>query len=347
MAEHATGRPVGRAVVTGSAGFIGSHLVDRLLAEGFGVIGVDNLDPWYAPRRKVANLRASITNPAFEFIADDVNDLDLVGLFGDVDVVFHLAGRPGVQDSWGSGFAASCHLNIDLTQQVLEAAEAAEVGRVVLASSSSIYGDGAGRGDRTVAPISPYGVSKAAAEQLGSVYARRGLDIVTLRYFTVFGPRQRPDMAMHRLFASCLGSLPFRRRGDGSQRREFTFVDDVVGATLAAATAPSRSVAGAALDIGGGCETSLNDVIDAVEVVSGRKPVIEAQPGMHGDPMRTTAAIASTYDAIGWRPETDLLGGLAKQWAWHCAMVGQDDDPGDDASGGTAASRLSFDRVPG
>ncbi|MEM8926459.1 MAG: NAD(P)-dependent oxidoreductase, partial [Actinomycetota bacterium] len=208
-----------RVVVTGAAGFIGSHLVGRLLDDGADVVGVDNLDPWYAPERKAANAAASLLVDGYRLHDVDLLSLDLVSLLTGVDTVYHLAARPGVQDSWGSGFAATCHLNVAMTQHLFEACLAAGVGRVVLASSSSVYGDGAASGRREIAPVSPYGVSKAAAEQLAAVYGRRGLDVVSLRYFTVFGPRQRPDMAMHRLFASCLGGPVFRKRGTGDQQR--------------------------------------------------------------------------------------------------------------------------------
>ena len=203
------------------------------------------------------------------------------------------------------------------TQAVLEAALAAGVDRVVLASSSSVYGETAvPGGPRIVNPISPYGASKAACEHLAGVYARRGLEVVTLRYFTVFGPRQRPDMAMHRMFEATRPDGPiFFRRGSGEQTREFTFVRDVAEATAAAATVPSA--AGRTFDIGGGARPSLNDVIAAVGAAAGTAVRVRTVPRPAGDPMATAADTDPTRQLLGWRPVISLRRGLAEQWAWH------------------------------
>lgn len=308
-----------RVVVTGAAGFIGSTVVDQLLDLGAEVVGIDDLDPWYGPDLKRANITSALEHPAFTFCQADV-----VEVIGDVleanDLVIHLAGRPGVQDSWGLGFADYSRRNIEGTQCVFEEALGVGVARVVYASSSSIYGSSSAvGGDRSASPISPYGVSKLAGEQLAGVYAARGLDIVSLRYFTVYGPRQRPDMAMHRMFAATLlGDSTFVRRGDGHQRREFTFVGDVADATIRATVA--LGAAGAALDIGGGESASLLEVMDAVESIAG--PIrTHTVPSPAGDPVATSAALEPTVAMLGWRPTTSLAAGLGAQAAWHGSRI--------------------------
>ena len=261
--------PARVSVVTGAAGFIGSHLVELLLDEGHAVIGLDSLDSANSPAQKRANISAAEQHPSFRLVVDDLRRADLAGLFAGAATVYHLAARAGVQDSWRQGVTDTWEVNVAGTQAVLEAALAAGAGRVVLASSSSVYGETAASGrPRIVNPISPYGASKAACEHLAGVYARRGLEVVTLRYFTVFGPRQRPDMAMHRMFEATRPDGPvFSRRGSGEQTREFTFVRDVARATAAAGSVPSA--AGETFDIGGGARPSLNDVIAAVGAVTG------------------------------------------------------------------------------
>ena len=308
------------AVVTGAAGFIGSHLVDQLLTEGCHVTGIDNFDPWYDPAQKRRNLVSATANPRFRLVEADVATADLTRQFANADSVFHLAARPGVQQSWGSGFRDTCRLNIAMTQQVLEAATAAGVGRLVNVSSSSVYGNGAVIGSRSVEPVSPYGVSKAAGEQLAQVYGHLGLDVINLRYFTVFGPRQRPDMAIERLLAAtghCHDNSHFTRRGSGTQVREFTYVADVVAATVAAGLLPQPRLAGSTLDVGGGCAVSLNEVISTVAVVTGMTPTVVDGPTAPGDPTATAADIAPTADLLQWRPTTSLADGIRQQWDWH------------------------------
>ena len=305
------------AVVTGAAGFIGSHLVDLLLDRGHSVIGLDSLDPAYSPVQKRANLAAAEQHPSFRLVVDDLRRADLAGLFQGSATVYHLAARAGVQDSWRPGVTDTWDVNVAGTQAVLEAALAAGAGRVVLASSSSVYGETAAPGGpRTVNPISPYGASKAACEHLAGVYSHRGLEVVTLRYFTVFGPRQRPDMAMHRMFEATRPEGPvFSRRGSGEQTREFTFVRDVAEATAAAATVPPA--AGMTFDIGGGVRPSLNDVIAAVGAVAGTGVRFRTVPRPAGDPQATAADTGPARQLLGWGPVTPLRRGLAEQAAWH------------------------------
>lgn len=328
-----------RAVVTGAAGFIGSHLVDALLAAGNEVIGIDNFDPWYDCVQKRSNLVGALGNNRFSLLAEDMTDMALAEVFRDADVVFHLAARPGVQDSWGSGFAKGCELNIALTQKVFEASLEAEVGRVVYASSSSVYGDGATSGARTVDPISPYGVSKAAGEQLARVYGHRGLDVVSLRYFTVFGPRQRPDMAMSRLMAATGQSvLPFSRRGSGEQRREFTFVGDVAAAAALVGWSENPELTGRSFDVGGGCAASLNEVIEATAEITGSAPLVVDVPAPPGDPALTVADIKPLRELLGWQPSTDLVDGLRQQWLWYRGMT---------AAAGSSTTGVNVDQRQG
>ena len=305
------------AVVTGAAGFIGSHLTEVLLERGHRVLGLDSFDPARSPAQKATNIAAATSHPSFRLGVGDVRTADLARLFDGAGTVYHLAARPGVQDSWGSGRAETWDVNVSGTQAVLEAALAAGVGRVVLASSSSVYGDTAAPGgNRRLSPTSPYGASKAACEHLAGVYSRRGLDIVTLRYFTVFGPRQRPDMAMHRIFEAARPAGPaFVRRGSGSQSREFTFARDVAAATAAAGTV--EGAAGRTLDVGGGVQACLNEVIAAVEELAGRIVPVRTVPRPAGDPRSTVAIIGPTMRALGWSPQTSLKEGLEAQWKWH------------------------------
>jgi UDP-glucose 4-epimerase len=309
-------------LVTGAAGFIGSHLVDHLLHLGHTVVGVDDFDPWYDPAAKHANLAGARFHPSFTFVEADLGalaDRALADLLAGVSVVFHLAGRPGVQDSWGEGFGESVRRNVEVTQRIYEAALAAGVGRVVYASSSSVYGSSgaSGRSQRAeTAPISPYGVTKLAGEQLAEVYRSRGLATTTLRYFTVYGPRQRPDMAMHRLFRATTPDGPvFGLRGRGDQRREFTHVDDVVRATVAAGFRPQA--ADATIDIGGGSGVRLRDVIDLVTQIAGAPVRIHQGPPAPGDPATTRADHRVARRLLGWEPQVDLETGLRSQGSWH------------------------------
>lgn len=330
--------------MTGAAGFIGSHLVDALLAHSCPVVGIDDFDPWYDPVVKRANLAGALVDPSFSLIEGNlvidggggIGFDDLVDAMAGAGVVFHLAGRPGVQDSWGRGFGASVERNIAATQRVYEAALAAGVGRVVYASSSSVYGtSSAGRGPREPAPVSPYGVAKLAGEHLAAVYRERGLAVTSLRYFTVYGPRQRPDMAIHRLFdATRAGGPTFVLRGEGTQRREFTHVADVVRATLAAGWRPEA--ADATIDIGGGSSVALGDVIDAVEEITGSPVRLRRQPAVAGDPATTAADHTSARQLLAWAPAIDLDRGLRSQWRWHRHRAG----------GAAPSASPSGDRTP-
>lgn len=315
--ESGSGGAKVNVVVTGAAGFIGSHLVDALLAAGHRVVGIDSFDPWYSPACRARNIEAACAHPHFRLEVKDLRTANLSRLFEGARTVYHLAARPGVQHSWGAGLSQTIEMNVSVTALVLDAAVAAGVQRVVLASSSSIYGDTAvDGGTRDSAPLSPYGVSKAACENLANVYVQRGLDVVTLRYFTVFGPRQRPDMAMHRMFEATRRCGPaFERRGSGEQSREFTFVGDAVAATVqAGSVAEARSQT---FDIGGGCTVSLNGVIAAVGRIAGARVRIRSAPAPAGEPWTTVAANEAAQTVLRWRPRASLRYALCAQWAWH------------------------------
>src|SRR4051812_20094766 len=263
-----------RTLVTGAAGFIGSTLVDALLARGDSVRGVDCFTPYYGREAKQANVTGALGASGFELVEADLRVHAIGPLLDGVDVVFHQAAQPGVRLSWADGFGDYDGHNVLATQRLLEAAKAAEVQRVVYASSSSVYGNAAAyptTEDDLPRPHSPYGVTKLAAEHLCNLYASNWkLPTVSLRYFTVYGPRQRPDMATHRLLAATLSGTPFPLYGDGSAVRDFTYVDDAVAANLAAAEHDCEP--GTVVNIAGGSSISMTDLIALVGEVVGQPP---------------------------------------------------------------------------
>ncbi len=305
-----------RALVTGAAGFIGSALASRLLAEGHDVVGVDALTDYYDPGIKRANLRR-IAHPRLEVIQADLSALDLEPLLADVDVVYHHAGQPGVRSSWGRDFTRYSRDNVDATQRLLEAALlATRLTRFVLASSSSIYGAAERyptlETDRPQ-PFSPYGVTKLAAEHLCMAYtANHGLPTVCLRYFTVYGPHQRPDMGFARFCRAVHDGQHLELYGSGDQVRDFTYVDDVVEANLrvAAADIPPGSV----FNVAGGAETTVNQVLDLLEEISGREILVKHSETAPGDMARTGGSTDALRAATGWAPRTPLRAGLEEQY---------------------------------
>ena len=308
-----------RALVTGAAGFIGSHLAERLARDGHDVVAVDCVTPYYDVSQKLANLEALAALPRIEILSADLRSDAISPLLRGVDVVFHQAGQPGVRSSWSDGFAAYVEHNVLATQRLLEAVRSRKLRRFVFASSSSVYGNARTyptSEDDLPAPQSPYGVSKLAAEHLCGVYARAaGVPTVALRYFTVYGPRQRPDMAMHRLVEAALGGGEFPVYGDGSQIRDFTFVDDVVEANVLAATRPAP--AGAVFNIAGGTAASLIDVIAIVGELTGRDVDLARRGVQAGDVERTGGSSRRAGEVLGWRPRATLRDGLARQVEWH------------------------------
>ena len=260
-----------KALVTGAAGFIGSHLSAALLDRGAEVIGLDCFTDYYARSLKEANLAANTHRDGFRFIEARIQDVDLRSLLSGVTHVFHLAAQAGVRKSWGRDFRVYSDNNVDASQQLLEACVGLPLQKFVYASSSSIYGDNVSipmREDALPRPVSPYGVTKLAAEQLCYLYhVNHGVPTSSLRYFTVYGPRQRPDMGFHRFLTAAIAGAPITLYGDGEQTRDFTFVHDAVAATVAAG---ERGVPGRAYNIGGGSRVSINQVFDIIGRVSGR-----------------------------------------------------------------------------
>jgi nucleoside-diphosphate-sugar epimerase len=306
-----------RALVTGAAGFIGSHLSERLVAEGWSVVGVDAFTAYYDRADKLANLGALEGAPRFALVEDDLTRMDLAPLLADAPVVFHLAAQPGVAPSFGDGFARYTADNMLATQRVLEAAAAAKCPRVVWASSSSVYGDAAAypciEGETPTSPRSPYGVTKRACEDLAAIYGSGGLSTVGLRYFTVYGPRQRPDMAMRKLCEALLDGASFPMFGDGSQSRDFTHVADAVDATFRAALADGRAPI---YNVGGGHEATLAEVVALLEDLSGAEALLDRRPDRVGDVRRTSADTSRARADLGWQPSVGLREGLSSQLDW-------------------------------
>lgn len=310
-----------RALVTGGAGFIGSHLSERLLAQGAEVVAIDCFTDYYPRAIKERNLAHLRGAPRYRFLEADLNAIDVEAQLDGVTHVFHLAAQAGVRKSWGRDFQTYTTLNIDATQRVLEACVGKPIERVVYASSSSVYGDDVAmpmREDAMVQPVSPYGVTKLAAEHLCNLYhANHGVNSVSLRYFTVYGPRQRPDMGFHRFFSAVLDGRPLVQYGDGLQTRDFTFIADIVTATANAAV---RGTPGRVYNIGGGSRVSLRDVFEMIARVSGRPVQIERQPAQKGD-MRDTYADTSRARAdLGFQPTVNLETGLGAMFSWMEAI---------------------------
>jgi len=306
----------GTALVTGVAGFVGSHLGERLIRDGWRVKGVDCFTDTYARSLKEQNLAAVKGHARFAFEEADLVTSDLNKMVKGADVVFHLAGQAGVRTSWGAEFEIYTERNVLATQRLLEAVKEEGLHRFVYASSSSIYGDTKDlpvTEDSLPLPISPYGVSKLAAEYLCRLYyAVYGVPTVSVRYFPVYGPRQRPDMAFHRLIRAMLRDESFPLYGDGEQTRDFTFVRDAVEATVLAANAPPGGV----FNVGGGSRVTLNHVIAMLEELVDRKARIERQERQAGDVRHTWADTSQFRDAAGFVPQVPLREGLKQEVAW-------------------------------
>jgi len=306
-----------RALVTGVAGFIGSTLAERLLGRGAEVVGIDCFTDYYPRPIKEANLSRLRQQPSFRFVEASLQQADLAALLDGVTHVFHLAAQAGVRKSWGRDFGTYTTNNIEATQVLLEAVLGRPLERFVYASSSSVYGDDAPipmREDALPRPVSPYGVSKLAAEQLCYLYfVNYGVPAVSLRYFTVYGPRQRPDMGFHRFLKAARAARPITLYGDGLQTRDFTFVADAVTATADAGT---RGVAGRVYNIGGGSRVSINEVLDLVGVIVGRTLDVRREPAQKGD-MRDTFADTTLAKAdLGFQPTCTLADGLRAEYEW-------------------------------
>lgn len=316
-----------RAVVTGCAGFIGSTLTDRLLAQGWDVVGIDSFEDYYARDLKERNLSAARGNAGFSLVEADLIELaskagapEGGGLLSEIvasaDHVYHLAAQPGVRGSWGNSFDAYVRNNVLATQMLLECAKDTGVRSFVSASSSSVYGDTTKLPMDEAAecrPFSPYGVTKLASEHLARLYARNfGIPTVSLRFFTVYGPRQRPDMAFNKFIRAALEDRPIEVYGDGSQTRDFTFVSDIVDGIVAAPQAPAGSV----LNLGGGSRISLAGALDVLGSVMGREIRVRRSGVQAGDVSDTWAAVDRARDLIGFEPQVGLATGLAAELAW-------------------------------
>lgn len=317
--ECGIGAHMRHILVTGAAGFIGSYLCETLLRRGDLVRGVDAFTTFYDPGRKRQNLRTALADANFELVSADLATASLDDALEDIDAVVHLAGEPGVTGSWGASFSRYVERNVVATQRLLEASATRGVERFVYASSSSVYGVGAdvlrARGEPR--PASPYGVSKLAGEALASAYAHsQGLSTVSLRYFSVYGPRQRPDMAAHRFIEALLEGRPVTVYGDGGQVRDFTYVGDIVEATVRALTADVP--AGAVLDVASGHPTSVRTLVDLVtELVGVGDAAIRTCDERAGDVPRTAGLIEAAHQHLGWLPTVDLRSGLTRQVRWH------------------------------
>jgi nucleoside-diphosphate-sugar epimerase len=308
-----------KIIVTGVAGFIGSHLTETLLQQGQEVIGIDEFNDYYDPTLKRKNVAQLDGSPNFKLIEGDIQFLDWHKLLKDVDVVYHQAAQAGVRASWGNGFRGYTERNINATQVLLEAAkDAKDLKRLVFASSSSIYGDAETLPTHEgicPQPVSPYGITKLAGEFLCELYHKNfGVPSVSLRYFTVYGPRQRPDMAFNKFFKSILQDEAIPIYGDGQQTREFTFVSDIIAANLAAAIAPAA--VGEIFNIGGGSRVVLAEVLDTIEQIVDKPIKRKYIEKAMGDARHTAADISKAQKHLGYQPQVSLREGLIQEWEW-------------------------------
>ena len=312
-----------KALVTGAAGFIGSTLSERLLGEGADVVGLDCFTDYYPRPMKERNLASLSKDARFTFVESTIQQADLARILRGCTHVFHLAAQAGVRKSWGRDFAVYTINNIEATQVLLEAvAGARHIERVVYASSSSVYGDLVAmpmREDALPQPVSPYGVTKLAAEQLCYLYyTNHQVPTVSLRYFTVYGPRQRPDMGFHKFLRAAIRGEAMSLFGDGEQTRDFTYVHDAVSATIAAAT---KGVPGGVYNIGGGSRVSMNQVMEIIGRVAGRQLMITRDEAQKGDMRHTYADTTLARRDLGFAPRVGLEEGLAAEFQWLSGVL--------------------------
>ncbi|MFB0566863.1 MAG: NAD-dependent epimerase/dehydratase family protein [Candidatus Aminicenantaceae bacterium] len=304
-------------LVTGAAGFIASHLCKRLLKEGFSVIGVDSFTDFYPEWIKKKNIEQLGKEKDFEFITEDLENLDLKKLLKQSDNVFHLAAQPGVRTSWGQNFSVYIKNNIQVTQKLLEVAKEIPLNKFIYASSSSVYGlchDLPMTEESHLHPISPYGVTKLAAEQLCSLYFKNyAVPTISLRFFTVYGLGQRPDMAFHKFFKAIIEGKEIMVYGDGKQTRDFTYIDDIIEANLAAL---NRGKIGEVYNIGGGNQEKLEDIFPLLEEVCQKKINIKKIEWQKGDVRHTYADIGKAQKDLNYFPQTYLKEGLKEEWIW-------------------------------
>jgi nucleoside-diphosphate-sugar epimerase len=306
-----------KALVTGVAGFIGSHLTAALLDKGATVVGIDSFTDYYPRTIKEKNLEENRLRDGFRFAETRIQDADLPALLDGVTHVFHLAAQAGVRKSWGKDFAVYTTNNVEASQILLEACVGRPLTRFVYASSSSVYGDRVAipmREDALPQPVSPYGVTKLAAEQLCYLYyVNFGLPTTAMRYFTVYGPRQRPDMAFHRFIKAAVKDEPITLYGDGEQTRDFTFVADAVAATIAAG---ERGVPGRAYNVGGGSRVSMNQVLHIIERIAGHPLAVTREAAQKGDMRDTYADTSLARQDLGFAPKVPLEEGIQAEYRW-------------------------------
>jgi UDP-glucose 4-epimerase len=306
-----------KALVTGAAGFIGSHLTAALLDKGASVVGLDCFTDYYPRALKERNLEENRLRQGFRFAETTIQNADLPALLDGVTHLFHLAAQAGVRKSWGKDFQTYTTNNVEASQVLLEACVGRPLTRFVYASSSSVYGDRAAipmREDALPQPLSPYGVTKLAAEQLCYLYhVNHGVPTAALRYFTVYGPRQRPDMAFNRFLRAALKDETITLYGDGGQTRDFTFVADAVAATIAAG---ERGVPGTVYNVGGGARVSMNDVLTIIERIAGHPLKVTREDAQKGDMRDTYADTSLARKDLGFVPTVSLEEGIQAEYRW-------------------------------
>jgi len=306
-----------KTLVTGCAGFIGSHLVDKLLEQGYEVIGMDCFTDYYHREIKEKNIENALKNNNFKLIEEDIMNMDN---FPEVDYVFHLAAQAGVRASWGKSFEIYTRNNIEVTQKLLEFYKDRKIKKFVYASSSSVYGDAElpMRDDSLLKPVSPYGVTKLAGENLCYLYWKNyNVPTVSLRYFTVYGPRQRPDMGIHKFVKAILNEEEITVYGDGTQTRDFTFMDDVTEANILAA---NSKIEGEVFNVGGGSRISVNELIELLEKITEKNAKIDYIEKQKGD-VRDTLADTNKIRGLGWKPRVKIEEGLKQFVNWFRADV--------------------------
>ncbi|MCG9884174.1 MAG: NAD-dependent epimerase/dehydratase family protein [Cyanobacteria bacterium] len=310
---------MGTVIVTGVGGFIGSHLAEALLDRGDRVIGIDHFNDYYDPTFKRRNVSGLLGRDRFTLLEEDIQTLDWPTLLNGVSEIYHQAAQAGVRASWGSGFRDYTERNLNATQIILEAAKSApDLQRLVYASTSSVYGNAETMPTPETLcpqPVSPYGITKLAAERLCWLYHQNfNVPVTALRYFTVYGPRQRPDMAFHKFFKAVLDDRAIPIYGDGQQTRDFTFIADAVAANLLAGAVPEAI--GQVFNIGGGSRVVLMEVLATMEAIVGQPIKKDFQGNAMGDARHTSADVTKARSILGYDPQVSLADGLAQEWEW-------------------------------